>query len=75
MAQQQIQKLAGFGPGPVGLAEPGLMGEGIGLQPVQKLGAITGHHRQLRHMHMGVDKARHNQALGPVPDIGSAGQA
>ena len=74
MAQQQVGEPVGFGLGVVLVAEAGFMGKGVVLQPVQQLGTVAGDHPQLRHMHMGVDKARQNQRVGKMLDRGSRWQ-
>src|SRR5690606_15952888 len=48
------------------------LGEGIGVQPVQKLRAPAGDHLQLREVDMGVDEARQDQ-MRAVVDFRQAG--
>ena len=70
MSQQQIKKQLRLVGRPIGIGKARLGREGVGFQPLQQLGAITGHHRQLRHVHVGVDQAGDDQAVRPLLDLG-----
>ena len=66
MGQQRVKETAraNGANGRVGIAQLGR--KGVSLEPVQQLGAVAGNHLQLRHVHMGVDEARHQQLAAVV---------
>ena len=72
--QQQVEEDLGLFGRPVGVGEARFGREGIGFQPLQQLGAVTGHHRQLRHVYVGIDHAGQNQPLRRMLDRGTRRQ-
>ena len=65
------EELVEEGPGDAGgvlrVGEARLRGEGVGVQPVEKLRPPGGDHLRLGHVDVGVDEARHQQ-VRPVVD-------
>ena len=57
--------------GVVAVAEAGLGGEGVLLEPFQQLLAVGGDDVDLRVVHVAVDEARHDQVPGVGLDRGA----
>ena len=61
VADQLVQEQARDAPAVLRVAELRLFGKGVGVQPVEQLGAVAGDHLHLREMRMRVDEARHHE--------------
>ena len=66
--QQQVEEDLGLLGRPVRVSKARFGWEGVSFQPLQQLGAVTGHHRQLRHVYVGVDHAGQDQPLRRMLD-------
>ena len=66
--QQRVEEQLGPGGGHRRIGVAHLGREGVGLQPVEQLGAVAGDDVELRAVHMGVDEAGHQQPAALVLD-------
>ena len=66
MRQKQVEKFFRHRRGMALFAEAGLLGEGIGVEPVEQLRPPAGDDLHLREMDMGVDEARQDQMRAVV---------
>ena len=69
MRERKIEVAIGNFTGVSGVVEPRLLGEGIGIQPVDQPLAPGGDDRGLRIMDMGIDETRQDQVLTVIRNL------